>query len=242
LVVSTHQDDKRLEAVWTNARALATALAEAEYDLVLVPSFSNWELKTRLEHRYQISRGLRFLEMLVNAGVPTMPNVIWTLKRDLFELSRVLLEWPGQRAFSVDLQTMQTDEKWRLGMDGLRFLTSLIGVSWEVFVIGVGHSSRIKELVTLFGHIHLINARAFELAMSGRVAIGPFLTDELVTDISKDESFMSNVLSWSAAVGPAALCSLTPNLRSSTRRSSKPILPTLHLSPTLTHANLTPNT
>jgi hypothetical protein len=205
-----HQQDDVLETVWENRRPLVQSLAEAKFDLVLVPSFSNWDQRTRIEHRYQVARGLRFLELLVQAGVPTAPNVVWYLDQDIRDWIRELRGWVGPRAFSVDLQTLQTDEKWQWGIRGLRLLGEGIGPHWEVIINGVARADRVQSLLNIFGHIHLINARAYELAMSNRITIDELLVREIRTDpANRMKTFSHNVRSWARLMPVPPLCSLS---------------------------------
>lgn len=211
LVVSTHQGDETLEAVWANRYEFVQALADAGYDLVLSPSYSTWDHLPRLEHRYQIARSLRMYEMLVDAGIPSIPNVGWYLRRDIADWATALMAEPNLWAFSVDLQTLQSDEKWDWGLRGLKHLAERIGPGWEVVVNGVGRSDRIQELKAVFGHVHVINARAFELAMSDRITRDELLTGELQTAPGQRmDNFSWNVRSWADHTGVPAPCRFAP--------------------------------
>jgi len=210
LILSMHQQDDVLETVWGNRRQLVQSLADANFDLVLVPSFSNWDQRTRIEHRYQVARGLRFLELLVRAGVPSAPNVVWYLDQDIRDWIRELRGWVGPRAFSVDLQTLQTDEKWQWGIRGLRLLCEGIGAHWEVIINGVARADRIQSLLNIFGHFHLINARPYELAMANRITIDELLVREIRTDpANRMKTFSHNVRTWARLMPVPPLCSLS---------------------------------
>ena len=210
-----------METVWANRRQLVASLADANFDLVLVPSFSTWDRVTRLEHGYQVARGLRFLELLVHSGIPTVPNVAWYLERDISEWARELMNWAGPRAFSVDIQTLQTEEKWDWGLRALRLLADKIGSGWEVLVNGVGRADNIGALTAIFGHIHLINARAYELAMANRMPHGDLLTKEIRTDpAARMATFAKNVAIWSNATYSPALCQLRASMTAAKQGSS----------------------
>ncbi len=176
VIVSSFQDDAVLETAWRHRRPLVGSLASAGYDLVTVPNFSLWDKTPPLEHRYNIARSLRMFEMLVEAGVPTIPHVsCYLLRRDVDAWVTELQRWPGIRAFSVDLTTLETDEKWPWALLRLQRLFQGIGEGWEVLVNGVASTSRIHELSRICGHIHLMNEHPFQVAMSQRMTANDLL-------------------------------------------------------------------
>jgi hypothetical protein len=166
VVVSSFQEDSVLERAWQHRQGLVESLATAGYDLVTVPSFSLWMGDAPLEHRYNIARSLRMFEMLVEAGVPTMPQVSWYFaQRDVDEWIRELGRWRGLRAFSLDLQTLKNDDDWAWGLVRLRRLFEGIGQDWEVLVNGVAQKEHIRDVKEICGRVHLMNEEPFQLAM-----------------------------------------------------------------------------
>ena len=177
VIVSSFQKDSVLERAWHHRRALVESLATAGYDLVTVPNFSLWDDDPPLEHRYNIARSLRMFEMLVEAGVPTIPHVSWyLLRRDLDEWVRELQRWPGLRAFSLDLQTLKAEEDWARAVRELRRLFDGIGQDWDVLVNGVAQRGRIREVREICGRVHLMNERPFQLAIHRRTSVDDLST------------------------------------------------------------------
>lgn len=213
LVLSTHQRDDVLENIWDNRSQFVESLSRANYDLVLVPSFSLWDYLPPLEHRYQIARGLRFLELLLRAGVMTVPHISWFRKRDIRAWGRELRRWGQPKAFSIDLQTLQTEEKWRWGAHGFKLLADEIGPGWEVIVNGVGARYNIESLLGIFGHIHLINERAYQVAMSGFVVDETLIKERRAGHLSAMQRFDRNVGLWAEAARPSSSCLLTRSAR-----------------------------
>ncbi len=177
VIVSSFQEDSVLDRAWHHRRTLVQSLATAGYDLVTVPNFSVWKGDPPLEHRYNIARSLRMFEMLVEAGVPTIPHVSWYLLRpDVDEWISELQRWPGLRAFSLDPQTLDTEEDWAWGVRGLRRLFEGIGQDWDVLVNGVAQPGRIRQVREVCGRVHLMNERPFQLAMCGYMSAGDLST------------------------------------------------------------------
>jgi hypothetical protein len=190
VIVSSFQKDRVLETAWHHRWPLVQSLATAGYDLVTVPNFSLWDGDPPLEHRYNIARSLRIFEMLVEAGVPTIPHVSWYLvRRDLDEWIRELRRWSGLQAFSLDLQTLKAEEDWARAVRELRRLFDGIGQEWDVLVNGVARRRRIREVGGICGRVHLMNERPFQLAIHGRMSVDDLSTgrtrstDKAPTDI-----------------------------------------------------------
>ena len=78
-----------------------------------------------------------------------------------------------------------------------------------MIVNGAARADRIAELEAIFDHVHLINARPFELAMANLCAGGNLLTKEVGAD-SNDRmvTFSRNLRCWAAAVKKSADCVL----------------------------------
>ena len=177
MLVTCFERDEVLETLWRNRRRFVKAMARAGYDLVTVPNFSLWDGDTPLEHRYNIARSLRMFEMLVEAGVAAVPHVSWYLpRRDIDEWISVLRAWRGLPAFSIDVGTLKWQDDWEWGLRGLRRLFDGIGVDWEVLVNGLAANNRISQVARICGHIHVINGRPFQLAMSTHITIDELLT------------------------------------------------------------------
>jgi hypothetical protein len=195
VIVSSFQKDCVLERAWDHRRPLVESLAIAGYDLVTVPNFSLWDDDPPLEHRYNIARSLRIFEMLVEAGVPTIPHVSWYLvRRDLDEWIRELRRWSGLQAFSLDLQTLKTQESWGRGLRELHHLFEGIGQDWEVLVNGVAQPERIREVTEICGRVHIMNERPFQLAMCRYMTAGdPSTGRERRADRSRREIFEAEV-------------------------------------------------
>jgi hypothetical protein len=209
VIVSSFQDDSVLERAWRHCRALVESFATAGYDLVTVPNFSLWDGDPPLEHRYNIARSLRMFEMLVEAGVPTIPHVSWHLLwRDVDEWIGELRRWPGLQAFSLDLQTLETEEDWAWGLRGLHRLFKGIGQDWEVLVNGVAQPERIREVREICGWVHLMNERPFQLAMCRHMSVADLFTGrERRADRPRKEIFAVEVEKMLDCMSPALVAS-----------------------------------
>ena len=102
LALELYVEDRVLEGIWAARRDLISQLPAMGFDLVLTPNFSVWRDHSRFEQLVQQRKAFAFYHELVAAGVPTVPDVGWSL----FEPDgRLWAEWinsqPGLRAVSL---------------------------------------------------------------------------------------------------------------------------------------------
>ena len=200
IIVTSFHLDEVLETAWRHRKRLAHSLAAAGYHLVTVPNYSVWEQHTRLDNRYAISRTLRHFEDFVEAGVPTLPHVSWLLNVDIDHWIEALRSWPGERSFSTDLATCQSDEDWKWALRGLTRLMQGLDGDWEILVNGVADVARVREISLVCGHIHLVNEHPFQVAMSRPPR--PSLLDGLgMPQKSRECVFLAEVAKMDDAVG-----------------------------------------
>jgi Domain of unknown function (DUF4417) len=72
-------EDRVLEGIWARRRPLLGELAELGLDLVLAPNFSVWRDAPRFEMLVQQRRAAIFYHEAIEAGLPILPDVGWSL-------------------------------------------------------------------------------------------------------------------------------------------------------------------
>ena len=102
LALELYVEDRVLEGLWAARRSLIPALKDMALDLVLTPNHSVWRDASRWEQIVQQRRSLAFYHELVEAGVPAVPDVGFSL----FEPDgRLWAEWinsqPSLEAVSI---------------------------------------------------------------------------------------------------------------------------------------------
>ncbi|MBF6599043.1 MAG: hypothetical protein IVW36_00865 [Dehalococcoidia bacterium] len=169
LIVTGFQRDDVLELRWARIDALASALGDAGYDLVTVSNLSLWLNDTRLEHRSNIARTIRWFEAFAYRDVITRPHVSFFLNRDVDDWIAELRRWPDLHTFSLDFATFRTDAEWYANLARVQRLFDGIGPGYDVLVNGVAKSERIAEVGHIIDRFTLVNETAYHHAMSRHV-------------------------------------------------------------------------
>jgi hypothetical protein len=72
-------EDRTLEGVWARRHQLLEELAVLQLDLVLAPDYSVWRDASRFEAISQMRRAFVFYHEALEAGLPILPDVAWSL-------------------------------------------------------------------------------------------------------------------------------------------------------------------
>jgi hypothetical protein len=102
IALELYVEDRVLEGLWSSRQAIIRELPALGFDLILAPNFSVWRDHSRFEQLVQQRRAFAFYHELVEAGLPAVPDVGWSL----FEPDgRLWAEWingqPDLRAVSI---------------------------------------------------------------------------------------------------------------------------------------------
>ncbi len=102
IALELYVEDRVLEGLWSSRRTIIRELPALGFDLILAPNFSVWRDHSRFEQLVQQRRSFAFYHELLEAGLPAIPDVGWSL----FEPDgRLWAEWingqPDLRAVSI---------------------------------------------------------------------------------------------------------------------------------------------
>ena len=98
-------NDHILEELWRDRREWAQRLAQLGLAFVVAPDFSVWAGDQALATRYNLVRSVRFVELLQDRGIPTVPHFYWSTARDLEEIA-AWIDANLPEAIAIDLQCM----------------------------------------------------------------------------------------------------------------------------------------
>jgi hypothetical protein len=79
LALEFYVEDRVLEGVWANRRGIIESLRGLAFDLVITPSFSVWYDHSRFEQLIQQRRAFIVYHELLEAGLPAIPDIGWSL-------------------------------------------------------------------------------------------------------------------------------------------------------------------
>lgn len=98
-------NDSTLEDLWRDRRAWVDRLALLLPAFVVAPDFSVWADDHALATRYNLVRSVRFIELLQDRGLPTIPHFYWSTPRDL-EAIAAWIDANAPEAIAIDMQCM----------------------------------------------------------------------------------------------------------------------------------------
>jgi hypothetical protein len=100
-----HGRDELLERLAAGGRPLLGQIANAEYALVLPPSFSLWEPRRRPDNLLSLRRSILWFQALQELGSNTVPRIGWVEPTDAERWAAWSNANPEVTAVSLDLMT-----------------------------------------------------------------------------------------------------------------------------------------
>jgi len=95
IALQLYVEDRVLEGLWAARRSIIPQLKDLGFDLILTPNFSVWRDSSRFEQLVQQRRAFAFYHELVEAGLPAVPDVGFSL----FEPDgRLWAEWVNSQS------------------------------------------------------------------------------------------------------------------------------------------------
>jgi len=79
IALELYVEDRVLEGLWSSRRTIIRELPALGFDLILAPNFSVWRDHSRFEQLVQQRRSFAFYHELLEAGLPAVPDVGWSL-------------------------------------------------------------------------------------------------------------------------------------------------------------------
>ena len=79
LALEFYVEDRVLEGFWANRKSIIASLSHLGFDLILSPSYSVWFDHSRFEQLVQQRRAFIVYHELLEAGLPAIPDVGWSL-------------------------------------------------------------------------------------------------------------------------------------------------------------------
>ena len=160
LALEFYVEDRVLEGFWANRQPIIAGLSGLGFDLILGPSFSVWYDHSRFEQLVQQRRAFIVYHELVEAGLPAIPDVGWSLfEPDGRRWARWINSQPQLRAVS-------------LFCDGRKVHASRRALRETVEDIALFHRAVRPDVAFVLGGVHA----AERLAAYRRAAPGRRLT------------------------------------------------------------------
>ena len=150
-------EDRVLEGFWANRQSIIASLAGLGFDLILSPSYSVWYDHSRFEQLVQQRRAFVVYHELLEAGLPAIPDVGWSL----FE--------PDGHRWAEWINSQPQLQAVSLFCDGRKVHASRRALRETIEDIALFHQAVRPEVAFVLGGVHASERlAAYRLAAPGR--------------------------------------------------------------------------
>ena len=160
LALEFYVEDRVLEGFWANRHSIIASFSRLGFDLILSPSYSVWYDHSRFEQLVQQRRAFIVYHELLEAGLPTIPDVGWSL----FE--------PDGRRWADWINSQPQLQMVSIFCDGRKVHASRRALRETIEDIALFHRAVRPEVAFVLGGVHAPE----RLAAYRRVAPGRRLT------------------------------------------------------------------
>lgn len=202
-VLFGYGEDDLLERVWRQREKIVEHIAQLGFSLVVPPNYSIWLDQPHAERLINIKRSLIFMEELQNKGIPSIPNLYWSGRRDLERWSK-WIKTNAVKNIAINLQTHRNNKEWTQAISDLRYFSKLISPDVHILITGPSVESRISDVKKIFLHITLINGKSSRNAASGIELSISMDTMQIIEKPGRmhrrNEVFRNNILAYKSMI------------------------------------------
>jgi Domain of unknown function (DUF4417) len=154
-------NDRLLEGLWRNRREWAKRLAQLDPAFVVTPDFSLWAGDHALGTRYNLVRSVRFIELLQDRGLATIPHFYWSTPQDLADIA-AWIDANQPEAVAIDMQCMPTPSE--AFQDDLAWLREQLPKPPTLLVAGIDAGPRLDKLKAIWPELSMTRNYVPEIA------------------------------------------------------------------------------
>lgn len=159
VILFAYGKDKLIEDLWPKREVFYSEIKRLGFDLVTGINYSVWHSHPHEERLVNVKRSLVTFSEMQKRGIPAIPHIYWSGKKDFLRWAEWLNRYPRVRTVAIDLQTERKLKGWNEAVDELsKYL--LPNLDHEIHFIITGPSAamrilRLKEL--LADHLTISN-------------------------------------------------------------------------------------
>jgi len=127
----------------------------------VTPDFSLWAGDHALATRYNLVRSVRFIELLQDQGLATIPHFYWATPRDLADIAS-WIDANQPEAIAIDMQCMPTPSE--TFQAELAWLREQLRNAPTLLVSGIDAGPRLKKLAAIWPHMSMTRNYVPEIA------------------------------------------------------------------------------
>lgn len=168
LILLCYGKDKLIEQIWPKRDQVFTKIAALGFDLITAVNYSVWFDQPHAERLINLKRGLLTFEEFQKLGVPTIPHIYWSGKKDLERWSTWISQNHNVTHIAINLQTERgRGIVWDQTLVDLRFFVSILDRPIHFFITGPSTPNRIAQLQEILPTFSLTNGHCARQAASG---------------------------------------------------------------------------
>lgn len=161
--------DGLIEKLWGQRKEIFRKIASLKFDLVTAVNYSIWLNQPHAERLINPKRSLMTFQELQKLGVPAVPHIYWTGKKDLMRWSDWLKNNQGVNTIAINLQTERERGNviWNQTLEDLKFFVSILSRPIHFLITGPSEPERIRQLQNILPNFTLTNGSCARKATSG---------------------------------------------------------------------------
>lgn len=161
--------DGLIEKLWSQRKEIFRKIASLKFDLVTAVNYSIWLNQPHAERLINPKRSLITFQELQELGVPAVPHIYWTGKKDLVRWSHWLKNNQGVMTIAINLQTERERGNviWNQTLDDLGFFVSILDRPIHFLITGPSKPERVRQLLGILPTFTLTNGISARRAASG---------------------------------------------------------------------------
>lgn len=166
IILLCYGRDRFIEQIWAKRTETFSKIASLGFDLVTAVNYSVWFNQPHAERLINLKRSLLTFEDLQKLGVPAIPHVYWSGRKDLERWRDWISLNPNTTYLAINLQTERGDFVWKQTLEDLSFFVSILERPVHFFITGPSTPNRIQQLREILPSFSLANGHCARQAAS----------------------------------------------------------------------------
>jgi len=167
IILLSYGSDPLLENIWTNRREVLSKIALLDFDLITSINFSIWLPQPHAERLINLKRSLIVFEEMQNLGLPAIPHLYWSGKKDLLRWAEWINQNKEVKTIAINLQTLRSNKDWGRSIDELQILSPALNRPLHFLITGPSTTKRVNQIANLFPCLTISNGRCSRSAACG---------------------------------------------------------------------------
>lgn len=161
--------DGLIEKLWPRRKEVFKRIASLGFDLVTSVNYSIWLNHPHAERLINLKRNLITFQEFQDLGVPTVPHIYWTGRKDLTRWRDWLANNKGVNIVAINLQTERERGNiiWNQTLEDLKFFVSILDRPIQFLITGPSKPERVRQLQNILSRFTLTNGSCARKAASG---------------------------------------------------------------------------